>query len=201
MPRAVNRFGNHFRTAALLSVIGPELQRGGRLIDIGAGSCHLAQAAARRFDIDVTAVDVTDHNLTDLPLKIYDGRTLPYKDGSFDTALLSFVLHHADDPARVLNEALRVAGRVIVLEDTPGGRLQAAAWRTLDYALNHAQHKDVAVAHAARSAGEWREFFAARGAEVVTERRFRRAATNAWLYAHDLFVLRKSVPRPPRQAS
>lgn len=189
MPRALNRFGNRFRTAALLSVLGPELKRGERVLDIGAGSCHLAQAVARRYAADVTAVDVVDHNLTDFPLKLYEGRTLPYKDDSFDTALLVFVLHHADDPARVVSEALRVSRRVIVVEDTPRSRLEGAVWRKFDFALNHAQHHDIGVAHAARTPAEWQKLFTAQGASVVSVRNFRRAATNSRLYPHTMFML------------
>ena len=63
-------------------------------------------------------VDVEDFNATDLKLTLFDGRTLPFPDNSFDVVLLIFVLHHAEDPKAVLHEARRVCrGKVIAFED------------------------------------------------------------------------------------
>ena len=44
---------------------------------------------------------------------------LPLPDASFDVAVLQMVLHHAEDPERVLDEAarlLRPGGRLIVID-------------------------------------------------------------------------------------
>ncbi|MDL2307757.1 methyltransferase domain-containing protein [Desulfovibrio sp. OttesenSCG-928-C06] len=42
---------------------------------------------------------------------------LPFADNSFDTAILSLILHESDtDPQKILAEAARVASRVLVLE-------------------------------------------------------------------------------------
>src|ERR1044071_5905573 len=88
-----------------------------RVLDIGAGDCHLDVLLNRKVGCAVAAVDVANGNRTDLPLQLYDGRTLPYADGSFDAALLLFVLHHAEDPAALLRETMRVCRRIIVFED------------------------------------------------------------------------------------
>ena len=57
-----------------------------------------------------------------LPFSLYDGVNLPFPDGRFDVAMLSFVLHHVPNERKVvlLREALRVARQtVFILEDTP----------------------------------------------------------------------------------
>jgi 2-polyprenyl-3-methyl-5-hydroxy-6-metoxy-1,4-benzoquinol methylase len=93
-----------------------------RIIDIGAGKGLLARELADRFDAHVTMVDVARYNQSDLPLTVCDSRALAFADDSFDIAILSFVLHHTPKPERILQEALRVAPQVIVVEnDVRGG--------------------------------------------------------------------------------
>jgi SAM-dependent methyltransferase len=66
-----------------------------------------------------------------------DGAALPLPDGSFDTVVLSFVLHHARDPDRVLAEALRVAARrVVVLESTFRGPVERRVLERVDRWVN-----------------------------------------------------------------
>lgn len=96
----------------------PWVQPGDRVLDIGAGDCRLSQRLARKGDCEVVPVDVEDFNRTTLPLTRLDGLHLPFPDKSFDVALLLFVLHHAEDARAVLQEALRVCRRsVLVFED------------------------------------------------------------------------------------
>lgn len=88
-----------------------------RVLDIGAGDCNLDLELAREAGCTVVPVDVADGNRTDLPLQLYDGRTLPFPDASFDVGMLLFVLHHAEDPGALLRDAMRVCRRIIAFED------------------------------------------------------------------------------------
>ena len=100
-----------------------------RIIDIGAGKGLLAQAMVQRFDARVTLVDVARYNQTGLPLTVCDSRALAFADRSFDFAILSFVLHHSPGPDRILSEALRVAGQVVVVENDVRGLLKSGLTR------------------------------------------------------------------------
>jgi ubiquinone/menaquinone biosynthesis C-methylase UbiE len=107
----------------------PWLEPGARVLDIGAGDCHLGVELQRHPGCTVVAVDVHDSNRTALPLRLYDGRTLPFADRSFDAGLLLFVLHHADDPRTLLREARRTCSRLIVFEDLTAGRWNRTLFR------------------------------------------------------------------------
>jgi SAM-dependent methyltransferase len=92
---------------------------------------------------------------------------LPIGDETIDVALLSQALHHAEDPSRVLREALRILvpdGRVLVLDlrehaeswvrDRLGDRwlgFSPSALRTL---LSHAGLTDVKITVGARRSGD-----------------------------------------------
>jgi len=48
---------------------------------------------------------------------LYDGKKIPYDDDSFDVALLITVLHHTPHPEKILQEAQRVAKKIVLVED------------------------------------------------------------------------------------
>ncbi|MBI4786284.1 MAG: class I SAM-dependent methyltransferase [Chloroflexi bacterium] len=110
------------------SVIRPR----SRIIDIGAGKGLLAQAMSERFGACVTMVDVARYNQTNLPLTVCDSRALAFASDSFDYAVLSFVLHHCNQPDAILREALRVAPQVIVVENDVRGMIRGAVTRLVD---------------------------------------------------------------------
>jgi alpha-1,6-mannosyltransferase len=88
---------------------------GPRVLDVGGAEGHVIDALSPPHEgwvVDPEAV---------LPGHVRaPGEALPFKDDSVDTVVLSFVLHHAKDPRRVLGEALRTAGRrVVILESVP----------------------------------------------------------------------------------
>ncbi len=99
---------------------------------MGAGKGLLAKEMTERCSASVTMVDVARYNQTDLPLIVCDSRSLAFASDSFDYALLSFVLHHTPKPERILAEALRVAPKVIVVENHVHGTLRGLVTRLVD---------------------------------------------------------------------
>lgn len=94
------------------------------VLDVGAWRCQLGRLLHDRKGCRVLNLDVVDANRTELPLRIFDGATLPVESGSQDVVLLLYVLHHARDDAPLLREARRVlreGGRVLVAEDSVNG--------------------------------------------------------------------------------
>jgi SAM-dependent methyltransferase len=120
------------RADPIIASFASEIKPDSHIIDIGAGKGLLAQEVARRFDAHVTMVDVARYNQTDLPLTVCDSRALAFADNSFDYALLSFVLHHSQNPDQILREALRVARKVIVVENDVRGKIRGALTRLID---------------------------------------------------------------------
>jgi|SRR3989344_1762232 len=98
-----------------------------KIVDIGAGGGWISQEMQKRKKTENTLVDVINLNQTDLPVILYDGENIPFRDNTFDTALLISVLHHCENPSRVLLEAKRVVkNKIIVMEDiakTPFGEV------------------------------------------------------------------------------
>lgn len=86
------------------------IQTGTKVIDIGAGRGFLA-AGAERMGAEVIALDIDHDGLRDgiasNPVA-GDARLLPFRDESFDRAVMRSALIWMEDRARALSEVLRV---------------------------------------------------------------------------------------------
>lgn len=88
------------------------------VLDVGCGSGLLAKALlGLRPDLFLEGVDILVRPQTYVPVRRFDGITLPYGDGAFETVLFADVLHHTSDPAGLLREASRVSRKLIVIKD------------------------------------------------------------------------------------
>src|SRR5262245_8768977 len=114
------------------------------MLDIGASD---GRVAARVAAGDVQGVDVELQPETQIPVTTYDGRTLPFDDGRFEVVTIVDVLHHCDDPAAVLGEALRVVGprgRVVIKDHLRLGPWSDRVLYAMDTASNFGVHERAA---------------------------------------------------------
>jgi SAM-dependent methyltransferase len=88
----------------------------GRLLDLGCGDVPLYQAY-RDLVADVTCADWknTPHDARHLDIECDLSAALPFKEGEFDTIILSDVLEHVPEPAALCREMARILA--------PGGTL------------------------------------------------------------------------------
>jgi SAM-dependent methyltransferase len=109
----------------------------GRLVDVGSGSGVLAaRVASLRGDVTVEGFDVLVRPSPAIPTAAFDGRALPLCDDSAAGILLVDVLHHADDPGRLLEECRRVAGVIVVKDHLYETRLDERILALMDWVGN-----------------------------------------------------------------
>lgn len=94
----------------------------GKILDIGCGDGSLTRLIAEKFKgKKVTGVDVEEHpqwkfhklpNLTFKEGSVYE---LPFKDNSFQAAIIKDVLHHLSSPTLAVKELLRVASKQVLI--------------------------------------------------------------------------------------
>jgi SAM-dependent methyltransferase len=167
-----------------------------RVLDLGAAEGYVGDEIGRRIGAEVILADVADLNRTSRPFVRYDGRKLPFEDGSFDAVVLYFVLHHCEEPEAVIREALRVTcGRVIVVESVFRTEAERRRLETLDVWANRVRSLGVLRAQEEhlrfRTAAEWKSIFLASEACLVAE-----GAWGRMLHRQHLFVL-DIRPMPP----
>ena len=105
------------REEIIIENVKPFLPAGQTIIEIGAGNGLVAQALADATAADFTLLDVVDYNQSKLPMRVYDGKKIPFPDNSFDYALLIFVLHHNPDPRPVRHRTLQGSSPVFTSRD------------------------------------------------------------------------------------
>lgn len=120
----------------------------GDLLDIGCGQGRLLKLLASRaqrvvgvdIDSDARQIARAEMLLAGLPnctLRQGDMYSLPFADGEFDTIILDDVLAGADEPKRVVDEALRLlkdGGRILLLESVGDGQVAELQRRFVEWA-------------------------------------------------------------------
>lgn len=141
------------------------------VLDVGCGDGLIgALVHERRPDVTVSGLDVLVRDGTHIPVRSFDGLTIPVEDGAADVVMLVDVLHHAEDPAKLLGEAARVARRAVLIKDhTLLGPFSDTTLRLMDW-VGNARH-GVPLRFDFWSQEQWRSAFARLGLRVEETRR------------------------------
>lgn len=140
---------------------------GASIVDVGAGRALIAKRILEKTGAKITCVDIDDLNETNLSREellyvLYDGKTLPFPDNTFETALLVYVLHHCNNQEEILDEVMRVSKRAIIFEDLGPYPLTQIG----DFIVNTLLHGVYAPLKFRRDAS-WKELFAQKGFRLV----------------------------------
>jgi len=157
----------------------------GKVLDMGSGRGYIAKEISKSGN-KVQCLDVKDLNLTNQPLKLYDGKNIPFETNSFDTVLICYVLHHAKDPIILLKECVRVSRkRIIIFEDNADSLLT----KPLDILFNKLHNVDTPLNF--RNVNQWVQEFKKLNLKII---KIKRGVEKQWFYPgveHILFVLDK----------
>lgn len=147
------------RVRVLAQRLAPLLPRDATVLDVGCGDGSIDRLIAEhRPDVRIEGIDVRARPDAAIPVREFDGATIPYGDDAVDVVMFVDVLHHTDDPSRLLREAVRVARRAIVIKDhTREGVLAVATLRLMDW-VGNAPH-GVALPYNYWREAEWLEVF------------------------------------------
>jgi ubiquinone/menaquinone biosynthesis C-methylase UbiE len=135
------------------------------VVDIGTGTGFVSAGLATRVKrvvgvdnasamLEVARGNLRALDLSNVDLVIGDVARLPLEDGSMDAAFANMVLHHAEDPAAMLQEMARVV--------RPGGTVAITDEVSHPYAWMREEHADVWLGFDERQV---RRYFAVAGLE------------------------------------
>lgn len=111
LERVIKEISEHFEHYSHVFVPGS------KVIDIGTGT-GLAAHYLHKRGINVVGLDIIDYgNYRGPTLIIYDGIHIPFSDSEFDIALLLYVMRHTKNASRLLEETMRVARKVVIIEE------------------------------------------------------------------------------------
>ncbi len=109
------------RLRELVRRVVPHLRDGDHVLDVGCGGGAQGRAILKSPDcppgVNILGLEAVRRGSEAIPVQEYDGRTIPFPDGSFDVVLLADVLHHEADPHRLIAECVRVSRRHVIIKD------------------------------------------------------------------------------------
>jgi ubiquinone/menaquinone biosynthesis C-methylase UbiE len=159
--------------AATLAHAKDYLTPGSIVLDIGSGVGYALNVLSEDYEATPIGCDVVPAAQHVHRYCIFDGWRLPFADKSVDVAMLIFVLHHAEDAAELLREAVRVSRRaVLVVEDTPQTGFDAR-WGAIHIKTFNKRH-NIPWAGRIRTDQEWRQLFRFLGLPLLKAARLQR---------------------------
>lgn len=144
------------RANQIIQQISAYLDKREKVLDIGCGKCFITQQI-QNMGINITPLDITNQSyFKEIKPEIYKGNKIPFKDKSFNVALLLMVLHHTKNPEIVIKEAIRVANKLIIIEDIYTTSLDKF-WVTFRDSVLNMQFKK--QPHSNKTDLEWQKLF------------------------------------------
>lgn len=150
-----------YRSRLIINSFKPWIKKGDKILDIGCGTGISTVMIKDNFKAEVTGCDVRNYLAVDLPFyKIPKNGKFPFKNNTFDNAMLNDVLHHTKKPQQlvIIKDSLRVARQVLIFEVEP-----TILGKIFDVILNKLHYKGLATPLTFRSSGEWEELFESLG--------------------------------------
>ncbi len=147
------------------------IKKGSVILDLGCGSGIVANEFKNFFSAKIEGADIVDKRVAKIPFVLYDGKNLPFADNSFDAVLISFVLHHCQDPIRVLSEAKRVVrSKIVIYEDLPENIFSKLVCKLHGKGFAFLFRSDKEFCNFKKDE-EWKEVFKNLGLKLIFEKR------------------------------
>jgi len=142
------------------------------ILDVGCGSGSLGRAILDSprcpEGVRVVGLESRKRGGEAIEVQAYDGRTLPYADGAAEIVILADVLHHEEQPQRLLAESIRVARRIVFIKDHKvDGFLAQQRISLLDWAANTGYGVDCLYQYISKQG--WKDFLAGFPVNVTDE--------------------------------
>ena len=130
------------RMARLTALISEVLGGSQTILDVGCGDGRIDSYLMRENKgIKITGIDVLVRADTYIDVIKYDGYHIPMEDNSVDTIMVIDVLHHVDDPQKLIKEMVRVtSGNIIIKDHIKTGFISYLKLRLMDYVGNAHYH-------------------------------------------------------------
>jgi len=139
-----------------------------KVLDLGSGNCLVANHLMAK-GYNIIPIDIKDLSIIKKirPI-IYNGRNIPFEANTYDCVLLLTVLHHTDDPEKLLSESKRVSKDIIIIEDTYKNLTQKLVTQFVDLIVNLGHSK---MTYQNKTEKDWENIFKKYELEILSKRR------------------------------
>jgi len=160
-----------------------------QILDFGCGSGIVAKEFGELFNSKVKGVDIIDNRVENIPFELYNGRDLSFfNDNSFDTVLVSYVLHHTNSPIEQIKEIKRVSKDTVIVFESPCDGLFYRVMcliHGISFAKYFQKNQNKGKFFTTK---EWKDIFKENGFNVIKEK-----IVGYFPLKNTLFILKKGV--------
>lgn len=146
-----------------IQLVSQYFQEKEKVLDFGCGDLSFAKALKKEKPfLSITGVDVVDFHNRDKAVDFmqYDGKTLPFKNNTFDTVISYYVLHHTTDAKKYFQEILRIAKkRILLIESVARIPIDFPGMKFMDWVFNIWKPEPIPLTYQFLSKKEWYEIF------------------------------------------
>lgn len=132
------------------------------LLDFGCGDLSLAKGLKTLLPaLHITGVDVVDSGSrrAGITFTLYDGKTLPFRNNTFDVSISYHVFHHCSDPRAAFAELTRVTKKkVLIVEPVYRNRLDLFFMKIADRLGNGWRSVAIPMPFTFQTEATWRRF-------------------------------------------
>lgn len=152
----VTKITSSYRFKLMSRVYKKWLKKEERVLDVGCGNGIVTKLLMDQLELKITACDVKNYLIYDLPFIKIEGNRLPSSKIKYDAILLNDVLHHIprDKQIFLLKACLKVSNKVLIFEAKP-----TILGKLADIILNKFHYDDLSVPLSFRSKEDWEVIF------------------------------------------
>ncbi|MBI5224643.1 class I SAM-dependent methyltransferase [Candidatus Micrarchaeota archaeon] len=114
------------RADLIFSQIAPHLKGvSGKVLDFGCGDGQVTHLISEKLGLDVEGIDVKHYPAShvNVPIRLFDGKRVYAKPGTFSAAVITNVLHHEKENELILKELKRLKiKKLVIIETVPVGK-------------------------------------------------------------------------------
>lgn len=158
------------------NILLPYLKKSENVLDFGCGDLSLSKSLkAVSPTLQITGVDVADFKNKNKNIKfiLYDGKTLPFKNNSFDVVISFYVFHHCDDVIASLRECLRVGKRVVIIESVYRHPFETPFMKFMDWIYNRFKSESIPLSFQFFSHKDWMRIFIKSNLKVISSKKIK----------------------------
>lgn len=152
----IQYFTTTIRFRILLKAYRNWIKNGDRIIDVGCGNGIITKLVEDYFQADITACDINNYLIYNLPFINLREKKLSSMKRKFDVAMLNDVLHHIPKEAqeKLLLDCLKITNKVLIFEAEP-----TLFGKVADIILNKHHYNSLDVPLSFRKINEWQDMF------------------------------------------
>lgn len=144
-----------FRSKIIINAYQDWILNSDRILDVGCGNGIVTDELRKFFKCEITGTDILDYRRRKINFKIMQNKEkFDFQDNEFSICMFNDVLHHSKCYESLLNEAARVAEKIIIFEMEPSFMAS-----TLDILINKIHNPAMEAVVNLKSPQEWKMDF------------------------------------------